>query len=228
MSSILTALKKLETESGKPPSETLPSPIFLRPVPRTYRGSRRLLFKSIGAVALLALCAGGGFFLFKPSPIPVSAPVLLSTRKKPAMAPKATARSLPAAAVAQAKNPPPAISPVQKPHIQKPQIPVPKLPKLQKAEKPQAQPMAPKSPVAPNTPKALLPASVPVFPVKDSGLKLQALSWSPDPSRRMAVVNGQILREGSSIDGKNVERIEKDAVVFRQGTVLQRLNFSIR
>ena len=50
-----------------------------------------------------------------------------------------------------------------------------------------------------------------------SGLKLQAIAWSSDSKERIAVVNGRILREGSSIEGTLIIRIDKNDVSFQKG-----------
>ena len=50
-----------------------------------------------------------------------------------------------------------------------------------------------------------------------SGLKLQAIAWSSDSKERIAVVNGRILREGSSIEGALIIKIDKNDVSFQKG-----------
>jgi len=50
-----------------------------------------------------------------------------------------------------------------------------------------------------------------------SGLKLQAIAWSSDSKESIAVVNGRILREGSSIEGALIVRIDKNDVSFQKG-----------
>jgi hypothetical protein len=50
-----------------------------------------------------------------------------------------------------------------------------------------------------------------------SGLKLQAIAWSSDSKERIAVVNGRILHEGSSIEGALIIRIDKNDVSFQKG-----------
>lgn len=50
-----------------------------------------------------------------------------------------------------------------------------------------------------------------------SGLKLQAIAWSSDSKKRIAVINGRIIREGSSIEGALIIRIDKNDVSFQKG-----------
>ena len=62
----------------------------------------------------------------------------------------------------------------------------------------------------------------------DSSLKLQAIAWSNDPDQRIAVINGQILREGGTVEGITVTGIEKDAVIVREGAKTKKLVFRIK
>jgi hypothetical protein len=57
-------------------------------------------------------------------------------------------------------------------------------------------------------------ASLAVETASESKLELQALAWSLRPEKRMAVINGHIVREGESIDEARVEHIGKNEVVF--------------
>ena len=55
-------------------------------------------------------------------------------------------------------------------------------------------------------------------PIEDDKLKLQALAWSDDAARRMAVINGRIVHEGDSVDGYQVLKIrEEDVIVNKSG-----------
>jgi hypothetical protein len=51
----------------------------------------------------------------------------------------------------------------------------------------------------------------------DSTFKLEALVWSTDPESRFAVINGQIVRAGQSIQGASVAEIERDYVALKSG-----------
>jgi hypothetical protein len=57
------------------------------------------------------------------------------------------------------------------------------------------------------------------LPVKQAGetrLELQAIAWSDDTSRRIAVINGRIVREGGTVEGVSIVRINQDDVVFKK------------
>lgn len=62
----------------------------------------------------------------------------------------------------------------------------------------------------------------------DSKLKLQALAWSDDAVRRMAVINGRIVHEGESVDGYQVVKIRAEDVIVNEGGKSWRLEFGLR
>jgi len=66
-------------------------------------------------------------------------------------------------------------------------------------------------------PKSAISA-IPFKSAGGSGLTLQAIAWSSDSKKRIAVVNGRILREGSSIEGVLIIRIDKNDVSFQKGS----------
>jgi len=61
-----------------------------------------------------------------------------------------------------------------------------------------------------------------------SKLKLQALAWFSDTSRRMAVINGRIVREGESVDGYQIAQIRRDDVVVNDGKKSWSLEFGLK
>jgi hypothetical protein len=64
--------------------------------------------------------------------------------------------------------------------------------------------------------------------INDSKLKLQALAWSDDAVRRMAVINGRIVHEGDSVDGYQVVEIRAEDVIVNEGGKSWRLEFGLR
>jgi len=66
------------------------------------------------------------------------------------------------------------------------------------------------------------------WPVLQTGLELQAVSWSPVAENRLAVINGSILREGGFIEGYSVVRIEENEVLMRKGLSQWRLVFNLK
>lgn len=58
--------------------------------------------------------------------------------------------------------------------------------------------------------------SIPVKQAHESGLHLQAIAWSSDPGSRIAVINGRVLREGGSVERVLVTHIGKNEVIFKK------------
>jgi type II secretory pathway component PulC len=64
--------------------------------------------------------------------------------------------------------------------------------------------------------------------LNDSKIKLQALAWSSDAARRMAVINGRIVREGESMDGYQIDQIRHEDVVVSDGRQSWSLAFRLK
>jgi hypothetical protein len=62
----------------------------------------------------------------------------------------------------------------------------------------------------------------------DARINIQAIAWAEDPSRRFAVINNSIIREGGSIDGITVVSIEDDMVFFSENGNEWRQPFVVR
>ena len=62
----------------------------------------------------------------------------------------------------------------------------------------------------------------------DTKLQLQALAWFSDASKRMAVINSRIVREGGSVDGYQVTQIRRQDVVVNDGRKSWRLVFGLK
>ena len=60
-------------------------------------------------------------------------------------------------------------------------------------------------------------ASVSEKTAGQTGLSIQALVWSEDPAGRMAVINGNIVREKGMLSDVSVVRIGSDCIVFQKG-----------
>jgi hypothetical protein len=61
--------------------------------------------------------------------------------------------------------------------------------------------------------------------IDESGLKLEAIVWSNKDENCFAVINGQILRAGQTIDGASVTKIDRDYVTLESGDHSCRLRF---
>ena len=64
--------------------------------------------------------------------------------------------------------------------------------------------------------------------LNDSKLKLQALAWSSDAARRMAVIDGRIVREGESVDGYQIDQIRREDVIVSDGRQSWSLEFGLK
>jgi FtsZ-interacting cell division protein ZipA len=64
--------------------------------------------------------------------------------------------------------------------------------------------------------------------LNDSKIKLQALAWSRDAAKRMAVINGRIVREGESMDGYQINQIRQEDVVVSDGRQSWSLEFGLK
>jgi hypothetical protein len=61
--------------------------------------------------------------------------------------------------------------------------------------------------------------------LNDSQIKLQALAWFNDAAKRIAVINGRIVREGESMDGYQINQIRQEDVVVSDGRQSWSLEF---
>ncbi len=233
MSSILEALKKLETESveeepgrttsggadaGQPPPAPAAGP----------RGSgRSVLYFALGFLA--AACV---ILLVFIQPV-------RRTPEKSVPAPRAPAPMKetppPAGHAPSGEMDPPgpsatAAGPPDQPAVPSPTAlrkeTLPERPAAPRKETPPAA-VAPlsKPSAGPDRSSRAAPGSAVEAPAAESVLKLQAIAWSEDPGRRIAVINGRIVHEGQSMDGKTVDRIGKDTVVLRAGEKAWTLEF---
>jgi hypothetical protein len=64
--------------------------------------------------------------------------------------------------------------------------------------------------------------------MEDSKMELQAIAWSIDPEKRIAVINGRVVREGASLEGFTITRIGKDEVFVVQRNELLKLVFTVK
>ena len=59
-------------------------------------------------------------------------------------------------------------------------------------------------------------------------IKLQAITWSKDPQKRIAVINNSILRQGEAVSGYRIDTINQDDVVLTDKERKWKLLFRIR
>jgi Type II secretion system protein B len=64
--------------------------------------------------------------------------------------------------------------------------------------------------------------------LEESKLKVMAIAWTDDPARRLAVVNGHIVKEGESVEGYNVMQIRKDDIIVNDGGRSWRVELNLK
>jgi len=64
--------------------------------------------------------------------------------------------------------------------------------------------------------------------IDDSKLKVMAIAWAAEPSRRLAVVNGHIVKEGESVEGFSVTQIRKDDIIVNDGGRSWRVELNLK
>ena len=231
MSSILKALKKLEDENPpKGRSVVWPSgPAPHRTIRRwdiTSGWSAVLLW---GLLAVVALISVGGIVLYLLSPSDRNAVPTASVGQSVA---KPIQESPPPETVAKL---PPQPSPTPPPkEASQPTAPLAtKAVPVPKAAAPSAVKKIPSAPRKEKPPARAVEtepdrAATADLPVLTTDLKLQAISWASAPGDRLAVINGNITREGTSLEGYSIVQIDKDEVVVRKGSEQWKLVFNLR
>ena len=139
-----------------------------------------------------------------PAPIPADAPEATAAQRlaPPAQAAKPAARALP-------KEAPHA------PSAERPSA-------LAQKAAPARETSPPNRPPAARTPEDNLSR------LDDSKLKVMAIAWHGDATRRIAVINGHIVKEGESVDGYAITRIRKDDVIVNDGSRSWRVEFALK
>lgn len=64
--------------------------------------------------------------------------------------------------------------------------------------------------------------------LEESKLQLQAIAWSEDAARRIAVINGHVVREGESVEGFSVTQIRQDDIIVNDGTESWQVEFRLK
>jgi len=71
-------------------------------------------------------------------------------------------------------------------------------------------------------------SQAPVEILEDPAIELQAISWSADSEKRMAIINGKICREKEHVAGYVIDAINSEDVIVSKGSVSGKLVFKIR
>ncbi len=233
MSTILTALKKAQDNADLAKSQgaeiKVPEPVFKRTVAVEPKGRSKppVVFIALLCGCLVVVMGLGGWLYWMndqpEGPVdPGGRPLEISDQaiKQTAPAPPALGAELPGKkpafippplemAESEPVDPVPPSQPPAPLKIREFQRPLPE-PEPAVVEIPQAQSATKNIPVPDQAPQKM------AYPMADSTLlDLQAISWSKDPSQRIAVINDKILGENERVQGYLVLHIEPDQVVLK-------------
>lgn len=162
----------------------------------------------------------------KPAPVP-EPPATAAAAPAPSAPPIARAPSTPAEAVDPG---PPVQAPPPSARIRPPREAAAPAPDARPAvaARPAPAPAAP-APVRPTPPApAARSPEDSLGKLEESKLKVMAIAWAEDPARRIAVVNGRIVKEGESVDGYSVTRIRQGDLVVSDGSRSWRVELNLR
>ncbi|VFQ46312.1 hypothetical protein [Desulfoluna butyratoxydans] len=213
MSSVLEALKRMEEEEKHAGNVG-----FAGVAPRQKTGFARLLPFVAVFVAGVGL-AGAGFYLAygrgptvvaDEAPLGVTSVFRVVAPSSPVTQDSSSAETQ-SRPISQVASSPGATAPLSEPDspVGPAVEPEPVSESIQ-ASQGQGQPVA----ALPDVPE-LSKDELRRLPAADSGTyRLQGVRWSQTPSRRIAVINSQIIREGASVDGARVLSISKEGVVL--------------
>lgn len=219
MSSVLEALKKMEEEERRAEAKRGPGHLtFSEPGPAPKRGALHLLAFAAVFAAGVGLATAGFLLAHRPESVEVfadAAPEQASVLRVVAPAAPVVQSPHRAAPLKESATP---IAPTP-PAVDRPEPAAPQnsTPKDETKTKTQATPKpAPPAPaqVAEAAPAPSEDALQDLPPADPATYRLQGVRWSQDPSRRIAVINSQIVREGASVDGATVASITAHGVVL--------------
>ena len=238
MSSILKALQKLEEEKQKGEGDiAFPAGSLGRPAQRLYE-KRKSPWARVSVPFLMVILLGGGWFgraYFKEADLPVTSQALKeapAAQDQEQLAGRATELAVAAEPVLPVKHQVGAGAALKNPEPNKAAAILPRPDPLPVALEEEAAtgagpPLAPKeeprTQTQANEAGARPDDSIPVL--HNAPLKVQALVWSENPGKRMAVINNLVLKEGDRIESFQIARIDADAIVVNADGHLWQIPF---
>ena len=243
MSTILKALKRLETEPSN--SEDLPS-MSRQTRSQWFAGRTRRRVRILWSLIIVLLLSVSvlGFFwnripdianLFDSTTedIKIVRKIIAPAKPKPldkAVKTESDSKTTPPlrnrrpAATNQKRSP---VSVTAKTPIdgtsQSAPLPVVQAPRKPANRRPSTEFLPPKERPSPESETTPSPPNL-----ADPRYTLQAIAWSKNPSERLAVINGQVLREGDGIEGITVTQIGTNEVIVQKESKLWKLVFQAR
>jgi hypothetical protein len=227
VSSILKALKKVEDVQPEPRRTENWSHAFDsgEAIRKQARRSQAVRTGLVALVAVVALGAGGwwlyGQGLGRWGATPPAGEAETGSREGGTVASEAPRRNVPAIS-----KPEPARAAPPKPAAEASR-PVAAGPTARETP-----PAIPGESPAPSEPAAVAQAAPAASagpetaePLDTSRVRLEAIVWSSEPGSRFAVINGNILRQGGTVDGMTVTAIERNSVKLRSGNRAGEIRF---
>ena len=251
MSSILEALKKLETESPDVPGTGMwrwsaESTAAAYPRIRNIRRiNPKVLILSGIALVLILIAVFGLTWLHRSQPVPIasSGPIAPKPARKDAISSHQTIQNTaPLSQISPSGGtlvntptskivPPPAKAAPPTVALETPP-PVPQKTAIKPSfSKPVRRPLAaePKTDEAVSSKAHNAPPAAPEISAKpyhgNSPIKVQAIAWSDNPAQRLAVINDTVVREGQFIGDISVVGIQPEKIIIRKGGEMWELIF---
>lgn len=242
MSTILKALKRLETEPSN--SDKLPS--MSRQTRSQWfagRTRRRVRILWLLIIVLLVSVSAGGFFWYRipnvanlfdssteinkiarkiPSAKPKPPDKAVKTESDPKTTPPLRSRRPVATTQKRSSVPVTVKTPIETTQQPTP-LPVVQTPRKPATRRPSPESRPTKEKLSPGSEAKQSPPNL-----ADSSYTLQAIAWSKNPNERLAVINGLVLREGDGIEGITVTQIGTNEVIVQKGSSLWKLVFQAR
>jgi len=106
------------------------------------------------------------------------------------------------------------------------EISEPELPRPKVADNIPAEEVVRTAQAAPDITYPAKEIEIPVL--NDPEMKLQAITWSKDPQKRIAVINNRILRQGDTVAGYRIATINQDDIILNDRGDKWKLLFRIR
>jgi len=212
LSSILKALKKLEEETPRY-GDSQPYPVDVKKTVENEVIKRQMYYKLFLILfSAIIIISGSVFLLTRQNPSKgKNSPGSVSVIRK-AIPPRPKKENVKIASVPDLKPRKKRVRPSNR--IKKTQ----NLPGYSKVKTPASRKVIKeKSYQNTRTKPKPVRSAIPFKSAGGSGLKLQAIAWSSDSQKRICVVNGRILREGSSVEGALIIKIDKNDVSFQKG-----------
>jgi general secretion pathway protein B len=254
LSSILRALKKLESEPGRQAGN---EPLATRLVPLADTGAAGSPAKAVMMVAGTGIVCGvvvlAGWFLFSEKARAPSPAGQETSRQEPLQAETPQGAFEETKTAATPRRPgepdPAAVAVLEPPEALRQEVAVPQpapVKIVQKTILPAARPLpapepaapavarekpSPQHPAATAADRQAAPAAVPepdIPPLNDPGIRLQAITWSKAPGKRLVVINNRILRQGDTVSGYRIDTVNQDDVVLSSGGEKWKVLFRIK